>query len=240
MTITVLMLAGALFAQPAAMDHPQINRNAQPGMQMNSKLKPRLEWDGTSMDPMKDLELTAEQMQKLEQMKITQQKAMNMIDAELENLGIDLQQALKNENWNAAKQLNDQIYEKKRIKANTRITHREQIMNELTPEQKEKFRPMFDEMQYGCPNGTRHRIEAPLNRMNPFQTFRHMRRMAEMDGAMKCPNCQNMMNRESMQKPDCMGCGNQQDQGQHKNMRQNMKNNCPCCMDKMNNTPQER
>ncbi len=183
-TISLLLLAGLLIAQ--GRDYPQIPRQSGAyGPGRNSRLVPRPEWDGTSMDMLEELNLSEAQSKKLLELQTSQQKAMNTINAEIENLNIDLRQALRSDDFVSARRLNDQVHEKMRIKSNTRIDHREQILRELTPEQQEKFRPMFMERQYGRPNGANRPMPRQLNEMNPTQLHRHMRQRLNQN----CPEC---------------------------------------------------
>ncbi|HRQ67665.1 MAG TPA: Spy/CpxP family protein refolding chaperone [Candidatus Syntrophosphaera sp.] len=188
-SITILMLAGMLAAQ--GKDYPQLQRNPNcygPGR--NAKLAPRPEWDGTSMDMLKELNLSEAQTKKLSDLQISQRKAMNSINAEIENLQIDLNNSLKSKDFSSARKLNDQLHEKMRVKANTRIDHREQILRELSPEQQEKFRPMFMERQYGRPNGSKHPMPCKLNELKPVQLHRHQRNMMNQD-CCGCEDCHN-------------------------------------------------
>ncbi len=187
-SITILMLAGMLAAQ--GKDYPQIPRDPNcygPGR--NAKLAPRPEWDGTSMDMLKELNLSDAQAKKLGELQIAQKKTMNTINADIENLQIDLNSSLKKDDFVSARKLNDQLHEKMRVKSTTRIDHREQILKELTPEQQEKFRPMFMERQYGRPNGANHPMPNQLNEMTPVQINRHMRNMMNQD-CKGCEDCQ--------------------------------------------------
>lgn len=189
-TITILMLATLLVAQGTGKDYPQKPRDPNAyGPGRNAKLIPRPEWDGTSMDMLKELNLSEAQASKLSELQVAQRKAMNTINAEIDNLQIDLRESLKKDDFVSAKKFNDQLYEKKRLKANTRIEHREQILKELTPEQQEKFRPMFMERQYGRPNGANHPMPRQLNELNPVQLHRHQRNMMNRD-CQGCEDCQ--------------------------------------------------
>lgn len=194
-TISLLLLAGLLIAQ--GRDYPQIPRQSGAyGPGRNSRLVPRPEWDGTSMDMLEELNLSEAQSKKLLELQTSQQKAMNTINAEIENIEIDLRQALKNDDFPAAKKLNDQLHEKKRVKANYRIDHREQIMKELTPEQKDKFQPMFMERQYGNCNGSKNPMPKALNEMDPVQLHRHARQRIDQD----CQDCQDCSKTEKTDK----------------------------------------
>ena len=194
-SITILMLIGMLAAQ--GKDYPQMSRKPGAcGPGRDARMAPRPEWDGTSMDMLKQLNLTSAQTQKLTQLQTSQQKAMNTINAEIENIEIDLRQALKNDDFPAAKNLNDQLHEKKRDKANYRIDHREQIMKELTPEQKDKFQPMFMERQYGNCNGSKNPMPKALNEMDPVQLHRHARQRIDQD----CQDCQDCSKTEKTDK----------------------------------------
>lgn len=187
-SITILILASMLVAQ--GKDYPQMQRDPNSyGPGRGAKLAPRPEWDGTSMDMLKELNLSDAQAKKLSDLQISQRKAMNTINAEIDNLQIDLNASLKKDDFVSARKLNDQLHEKMRLKATTRIDHREEILKELTPEQQEKFRPMFMERQYGRPNGSKHPMPRQLNELNPVQLHRHQRNMMNRD-CQGCEDCQ--------------------------------------------------
>ncbi len=189
-TIAVLMLAGMLLAEP------MMNPNAPvgPKTDSNPNLKPRLMEDGTGMDRMMDMNLTPAQKTKLEGLRASHQKTMNTIEAEIENLHIDIRAALKSENFVNAKKLTQQLFEKKISAANARIDHLEMVMKELTPEQKEKGREMFMEMMN--PDGPRGQMGMHPGMMNKM----HSMKGCKMQGMEKNKNC---CNGNEMKMEDC-------------------------------------
>lgn len=154
-------------------------------------MKTRSSCEVASMDMLKELNLSDAQTKKLTELQTSQQKAMNTINAEIENLQIDLKQALKNDDFVSARTLNDQLHAKLLVKSNTHINQKEQILKELTPEQKEKFGPMFSERQHGRANGGNHATPEKLSDQTPVQNYRHARRMMNRE---TCPDCDHKAN----------------------------------------------
>ena len=106
-----------------------------------------------SMEMMKELGLNKTQTAKLETLRNSQMKQMNSLKAEIDNLMIDLQSALKAEKYADAKAVQKQIFAKKLQKAEARIDHMEAMMKELDPTQKEKAKAMFQKMHQGMQGG---------------------------------------------------------------------------------------
>ncbi len=107
---------------------------------------------------MEKLKLNAEQKKKLETLKTEHQKKLNLLKAELQNLNIDRQNALKADEFKKAKALNKEISVKKLAIADGLIDHIEAVLKELNPEQKEKARGMMQKMkmqmkEIGCMDG---------------------------------------------------------------------------------------
>ncbi|NLN85484.1 MAG: hypothetical protein GX135_05195 [Candidatus Cloacimonetes bacterium] len=174
-TLGILLVAGMLAAQ--GKDYPQIQRKH--GSRALSQPMP--EAAEVCTDMMKELNLTEAQNSKITQLQTNQKKAMNSVNAEIENLRIDMNQALKASDFKAAQKLNDQLHEKMRVKSSTQLEHKEQILKELTPEQREKFQPKYEEARYGRPNGRNNPTPSRKSKMTPMQNFRHTRRVMQRD-----------------------------------------------------------
>ncbi len=143
-TLIALMLIGIIWAKDTAKTMPPSMVKSNKTSQMNAtlELNPRSE-QVRFKNALKELNLTEAQKKKLDELQLNHRKAMNTINAEIRNLQLDLHKALKEEDYTTAKILNSQLYEKKRIRANNLIELREQIMKELTPEQKTKMQNLF-------------------------------------------------------------------------------------------------
>jgi len=143
-TLIALMLIGIIWSKDTAKTMPPSTVNSNKTSQMNAtlELNPRSERVGFR-NVLKELNLTEAQKKTLDELQLNHKKAMNIIDAEIRNLQLDLHKAIKGEDYAAAKILNNQLYEKKRSRANNRIELREQIMKELTAEQKAKLQSLF-------------------------------------------------------------------------------------------------
>lgn len=102
---------------------------------------PNLKERPVPMDPMlncaEDLKLTEAQIQKFDELRMGFEKTQNTIQAEIENMRLDQQAAMKAENYSKAKELNKQIYTKKITLADARIDFMSSRMKELNAEQKE-------------------------------------------------------------------------------------------------------
>jgi Spy/CpxP family protein refolding chaperone len=144
-TILILMvimaLSIALFAQKADKagkpDNPPMKENCQSCMNKD------MDHGKMGMqDMMKDLNLTKEQQTKLDALRDEHMKFMNSKQAELENLQIDKQNAMKAENYTLAKQINKNINDIQLVIDNAMVDHRAAVLKELTPEQKAKMMEM--------------------------------------------------------------------------------------------------
>lgn len=149
LTLAALTLAVLMFAQPG--NNPMVNHNAHAGY--NSADNPNLAPRPHDMNPMEELKLNDTQKKKLDEFRSAHQKSMNLLDAEIENMHIDIMQAMKKEEFANAKKLTQQLFEKKLAKANARIDHLQMVMKELTPEQKEMGRDMLMNMGNGDGKG---------------------------------------------------------------------------------------
>ncbi len=104
----------------------------------NPRMKHKLEATEQQFHQMKcdELKLTPEQKVKFENLRTEHQKTRNTLQADIKNIKIDIQTAIKAENYKRAKDLNKQLSAKKTQLADARIDHMEAMMKELTPEQK--------------------------------------------------------------------------------------------------------
>lgn len=91
---------------------------------------------------METLELTDAQKDKIETLNFEHKKQMIATRAELKTLELEKREALKDDNFAAAKKLNIKIFDKKAEIANARLELKENIMKELTPEQQEKAKEL--------------------------------------------------------------------------------------------------
>jgi Spy/CpxP family protein refolding chaperone len=93
-----------------------------------------------------ELKLTPEQKAKFENLRMEHQKNRNTLQADIKNIRIDIQAAIKVENFKRAKDLNKQLSAKKTQLADARIDHMEAMMKELTTEQKVIAREILPRM----------------------------------------------------------------------------------------------
>jgi hypothetical protein len=135
-----MLLTGALFAQGAT---PKKDMQVMPAPNQNPNLKPRLTPDDAPMFMMEQLNLSKDQMAKLQDVRLEHQKRMNTLRAEVENLRLDIQKAIQGEKYSDAKKLNDTLYQKKKDMANAAIDHIQAMMKELTSDQKEIAKEHF-------------------------------------------------------------------------------------------------
>jgi len=161
LAITLLMLAGMLFAQPVDKVNPNVKTAPVAGMNENLIARP-MPMD-QPMDMMQMLDLDKTQQDKLSKLRDDFMKLMNTKRAELENLKIDLQNAIEKEDYAKAKNVTKQISDKKLEIAYARIDHMQAMMKELNAEQKEIAKKMFGRMHgrghgmmQGCEQGMMH------------------------------------------------------------------------------------
>lgn len=207
--IAALMLTGVLFSQPNMVRNPQ----TQPGMGTNDnpKLKERLAVDEPGNGPMLELGLSEAQKTKIEELRLSHQKQMNTLEAEIENLEMDMQQAMNKEDFANARKLTKQLNDKRLVVANARIDHMEAMLKQLTPEQREKAKGMFMH-QPGMGMGMGRNMHQGkgkgmgmencqgdcMDKMQPS----HMR---QMNQAHDCMQGQTMMKDAEGNCPDCQG-----------------------------------
>ena len=89
-----------------------------------------------------ELDLTDEQKEQMEDLRINNKKEMITVKASLELLEIDKRSAMRDKDFKQAKAVTNKIFEKKQDVAISRIEQHEQRWNILTPEQKEKAEEM--------------------------------------------------------------------------------------------------
>ncbi|MGC9362340.1 MAG: Spy/CpxP family protein refolding chaperone [Candidatus Syntrophosphaera sp.] len=175
--ITLIMLIGLTYAQA---------KDQEPTT--NPRLKPRLVDDGSGWDRVKEMNFTDAQIKNLEDIRVDHMKNMNTLDAEIRNIEVDFDQAIKNKEFAKAKQLNQQLYEKRIVRSNARIDQMQRVMNELTEEQKEKCTPGFLQMmgagnRFGYMGMHRDRHPGMFGReaggSHPMEIYRNVRRMRE-------------------------------------------------------------
>jgi len=92
-----------------------------------------------------ELDLTNEQKEQMEDLRIKNKKEMITVKASLELLEIDKRSAMKDKDFKQAKAVTKKIFEKKQDVAISRIEEHKQRWNILTPEQKEKAEEMRGE-----------------------------------------------------------------------------------------------
>ena len=129
LTLALIFVCGALLAQT---DAPKDRSN--PKVQSEGIKSPKPEMPMQKC--LEELKLTDAQKKKFEELKISFEKNKNTLNAEIKNLKIDLQKALKDENYKQAKDLNKQIATKRNVLADAKVDFLAARMKELTPEQK--------------------------------------------------------------------------------------------------------
>jgi Spy/CpxP family protein refolding chaperone len=140
LTLVMLLLSFMLFAQKAEkpMGKDCLDCNQQPMMKPGEVPQN----DMMGMDMMKELNLTKEQQQKFEGMRLEHKKYMNTKQAEMENLRMDKQNAMRDGDYNKAKMLNKNIADLDLAIENAKVDHHMAMMKELTKEQQEKMKEM--------------------------------------------------------------------------------------------------
>lgn len=149
-TLAVLALSFALFAQQA--EKPGMGNHK---MMMNKDATGH-DMMGMHQDWTKGLNLTDAQKKKFEIMKTDHKKFMNLKQAEMKNLHIDKQKAMRAEDYAKVKQLNKSIVDLELLMENARVDHKSAMMKELTAEQKAKIKdimPMHKGMNPGMGKG---------------------------------------------------------------------------------------
>lgn len=110
-------------------DHPKMMQRMHDGYQMMCE----------------ELDLTDEQKEQMEDLRIKGKKSKIVANADLELLGIDKRGAMKDKNFKQAKDITKEIFKLKQQNAINQIEQQEQRWNILTPEQKEKAEELMGE-----------------------------------------------------------------------------------------------
>jgi len=142
LTLTLIFVCGALLAQTNA---PKDRSN--PRAQTEEIKTPNPE--RPMQKCLEELKLTDAQKKRFEELKINFEKTKNTTQAEIENLRIDLQKALKDENYQRAKELNKQISAKRNALADAKVDFLADRMKELTAEQKATLKKNMPQLQGG-------------------------------------------------------------------------------------------
>lgn len=144
-SIALMLLGSILIAQPKDPKHNPVPARASEWNQTN--LKDRLVPQDAMMDCMDELKLTDAQKKKFEDLRMAFHKSKNTLEADIQNLHIDLKSALKDENYKQAKELNKQISAKELTLADARIDFMAARMKELNPDQKEVLKKSMQNMR---------------------------------------------------------------------------------------------
>ena len=110
-------------------DHPKMMQGKHDGFQMMYR----------------ELDLTDDQKEQMEDLRIKGKKDMIVNNADLKLLGIDKMSAMKDKDFKQAKSVSREISKLKEQIAIKRIEQHEQRWNILTPEQKEKAEELMGE-----------------------------------------------------------------------------------------------
>ncbi|HNX38237.1 MAG TPA: hypothetical protein PL124_03270 [Candidatus Cloacimonadota bacterium] len=142
--LTLVMLVGVLFAEqtePKNMTRPDDKGMTE--MKMTPGDCPMGMGMGQGMMNMDEMKLTKEQKAKIENLRAAFQKQMNTLEAEVQNLKIDLMTAIDKDNFKSAKELNKALFAKKLQIADQKLDHMEAVLKELNGDQKDIARKMF-------------------------------------------------------------------------------------------------
>jgi len=139
-SLVLLAFSFVLFAQKA--EKAGMGKGCPMGQQQDMKNGPCGPGMGMMKDMMKELELTKEQQKKIETLRDDHMKVMNVKKAEMENLQIDKQKAMKAEQYDKAKGINKSIADLQVVIENAMVDHKAAMMKELTAEQKAKLMEM--------------------------------------------------------------------------------------------------
>lgn len=89
-----------------------------------------------------NLDLTDVQQAKIEELKIAHQKKMIQLHADAKILQVDENAAMKDQDFAKVKKLTSKIYDIKKNIALAKVSHQEDVWNQLTPEQQQKAKEM--------------------------------------------------------------------------------------------------
>lgn len=216
-TLTLILLTGLLFAQGAPMKHKGMQVPGSPAD--NPKLKDRLAPEDAPMPMIEMLKLSKEQQAKFQDLRLEHQKRMNLLEAEVENLKLDIHKMIKGEQFADAKKLNDSLYAKKKDMANARIDHMQAMLKELSAEQKEIAKEHF--MMMGMMGRKGHM-------MSRGQGMGHMGQMGMRNHDGNCGEGMGRMHGQKNKMQDCEDCEDCEDKAP------NTKNKLP------NDTPKQK
>lgn len=203
-TLSLMLLTGMMFAQGT----PEKVKVA-PSPVDNPNLKARLTPDDAPMPMMDMLKLSKEQIAKFQDLRLAHQKKMNTLKAEVENLKLDLLKAIRSENFNDAKKLNDSLYAKKKAMADARLDHIQAMLKELSADQKEIAKEHF--MQFWMKGGKGH------PGMSNMMRGKGMGHMGQMHMKGRKSGCQGEdMPRMQGRKNKMHDCNDCNDCGEHK------------------------
>jgi len=130
--LTLVLVTGLVFAFHGEGKEGRNEHGKKGGMQKEMMM-------GRMMEA---LELSDAQKNKIEALNFEHKKQMIEVKAELETLQLDKREAMKDNDFAAAKKLNSKIFDTKEEIANARLDLKEKIMKELTPEQQEKAKEL--------------------------------------------------------------------------------------------------
>jgi len=152
LTLALIAMSVVLFAQQNEKPMPG-NDKEFPPYQMHKKMMGNQADNPPDMGPMmdkdnfkkmaKELDLSKEQIRKIEDLRTKHMQFMNTKRAEMENLQIDKRTAMRNEQFDKVKQINKQISDLQLLIENAQVDHQAAIFKELKPEQKEKLKDML-------------------------------------------------------------------------------------------------
>ncbi len=136
LTLAIMTLSLMLFAQRT--ERPAMGKQDGDHQMMMKKSGQ----GPMGMEMLKELNLTEAQKAKLENLFREQAKWVNTKQAELENLKIDKNTAMKNQEFDKVKRLNKNISDLELTMDNARVDHHQAMLKELTKEQQEKLAEM--------------------------------------------------------------------------------------------------
>ncbi|MEN6444653.1 MAG: Spy/CpxP family protein refolding chaperone [Candidatus Cloacimonas sp.] len=172
LTLTLMLVCGIVFAQTDAPKDRTAPKAMNKEVQVGNQERPMQKC-------MDDLKLNDAQKAKWEELKINFEKTKNTLQAEIKNLRIDVQSALKDENYLRAKDLNKQIALKNNALADARVDFLAARMKELTSEQKAILKKNMKQFQADKPGPMHNRQEMKLKHSG-------------MENCGECGECDNM------------------------------------------------
>ncbi len=131
--IALTLITGSLFAQ-GSVNNKKMAAPRTPNE--NPKFVDRLTPMDAPMSLKDKMNFTDKQSAKMEELKLNLQKQMNTMQAQIDNLKLDKQNAMKAENFSQAKKLNGQIFDLHKEMSNARIDNMQAMLKELTEDQK--------------------------------------------------------------------------------------------------------